>query len=75
MTYKEYSDFRYFVSKEYYYYTHIFGRTKEEEKNANYYRHLNNILTVFEADAIKKALKETGKTKQDFLNECTKDFE
>jgi len=75
MTYREYSDFRYFVSKEYYYYTQVFGRTKEDKEKCDYYRHLDNILTAFEIDAIKKALKETGKTKQDFLDECAKDFE
>ena len=75
MTYREYCDFRYFVSKEYYYYTHTYGRTKEDEKKEDYYSHLDTILNCFEADAIKKALRETGKTKQDFLDECTKDFE
>lgn len=75
MTWQEYRDFRYFVSKEYDYYTHTFGRTKEDEKKADYYRHLDNILVTFQNDAIEKALKETGKTKQDFLDECAKNFE
>lgn len=75
MTLQEYSDFKYFVSKEYYFYRNAFGRTKEYEEKCAYYRHLDAILNCFEKDAIRKALKETGKTKQDFLDECAKDFE
>lgn len=75
MTYNEYKDFRYDVTKEYYYYRNSFHRTEEEKEKLAYYRHLDNILTAFEIDAIKKALRETKKTKQDFLDECTKDFE
>lgn len=75
MTYNEYRDFVYFVTKEDYYYHHIFRHSKEEEEKAKYYRHLKNILEAFEIDAIKKALKETKKSKQDFLNECENDFE
>lgn len=74
MNYSEYRDFVYFVTKEDHYYHHIFRPLKEEEEKAKYYRHLKNILEAFEIDAIKKALKETKKSKQDFLDECENDF-
>lgn len=74
MNYREYQDFRYFVTKEDHYYNQIFRPSKEEKKKAEYYRHLKNILEAFEIDAIKKALRETKKSKQDFLDECENDF-
>lgn len=75
MTYTEYRDFVYFVTKEDHYYNQIFRPSKEEKEKANYYRHLKNILEAFEIDAIKEALRKTHQTKQGFLDECTKDFE
>ena len=74
MNYIEYTNFRYFVTKEEYFYNHIFRPTKEEKEKAKYYRHLSNILEAFEIDAIKEALRKTKVSKQDFINECEKDF-
>lgn len=74
MTYTEYTDFRYFVTKEEHFYNQIFRPTKEQEKKANYYRHLLNILEAFEIDAIKEALRTSRVSKQDFLDECAKNF-
>lgn len=74
MTYNEYQDFKYYVTKEDHYYNQIFRPSKEEKERAKYYRHLKNILEAFEIDAIKNALKETKKSKQDFLDECENDF-
>lgn len=74
MTYNEYQDFKYYVTKEDHYYNQIFHPSKKEKERAKYYRHLKNILEAFEIDAIKNALKETKKSKQDFLDECENDF-
>lgn len=75
MNYREYQDFRYFVTKEDHYYNQIFHPSKEDKKKAEYYRHLKNILEAFEINAIKEALRKSKVIKQDFLDECTKDFE
>ena len=75
MRYNDYENFKYYVQKEYIYYSRMFQPTKEDEKKTEYYKHLLVILDDFERQAIKNALRTTGKTKQDFLDECTKDFE
>lgn len=74
MNYTEYADFKYFITKEDYYYNRILRPTKEEKEKAKYYRHLLNILEAFEIDAIKEALRKTKVSKQGFLDECEKDF-
>ena len=74
MTYKEYNDFRYFVTKEDHYYNQIIRPLKEEKEKAEYYRHLSNILEAFEIDAVKEALKKSRVSKEDFIKECEEDF-
>ena len=74
MTYREYKDFNYFVTKENHYYNQIVRPSKEEKEKAEYYRHLSNILEAFEIDAVKEALRKTRVSKEDFIKECEEDF-
>ena len=74
MNYIEYTNFRYFVTKEDHFYNQIIRPSKEEKEKAEYYRHLRNILEAFEINAIKDVLKKSRVSKEDFIKECEEDF-
>lgn len=65
-TFKDYQDFKYFVDKEYYYYTHI-NRNSEEDKQYKYYSQVKQKIAKFENDTIKKAFEDYDIQKDIFI--------
>lgn len=67
-TYEDFLDFRYFIDKEYYYYTCASVDTNRVEESYKYYKAVKKAIANFEKEAITEYLKKTGVNKDFFTS-------
>ena len=63
---KEYEDFKYQISKEYYYYLHTYNKDKETMNKLDFYRKIQNNINNFERLIITEALNKNAITAEYF---------